>query len=52
MIDLQATTRAKVGMTDNPIFNYKIDVAGLNEGSMAKGRINIRMRKCVCRGWL
>ena len=38
--DVQATTRAEVGMTDNPVFNYKIDAEGLNEGSMAKGRIS------------
>ena len=46
--DVQATTIAKVGMTDNPVLNYKIDA----EGSMAKGRINICRRECGCRGWL
>ena len=41
--DVQATTRAEVGMTDNPVFNYKMDAEGLNEGSMAKGRISAGM---------
>jgi hypothetical protein len=41
--DVQATTRAEVGMTDNPASSYKIDVKGLNEGSMAKGRISAGM---------
>ena len=41
--DVQATTRAKVGMTDNPVLNYKIDAEGSNEGSMAKGRISAGM---------
>ena len=41
--DVQATTRAEVGMTDNPVFNYKIDAEGSNEGSMAKGSISAGM---------
>ena len=41
--DVQATTITKVGMTDNPVFNYKIDAEGLNEGSMAKGTISADM---------
>ena len=41
--DVQATTTTKVGMTDNPAFNYKIDAEGSNEGSMAKGRISAGM---------
>ena len=41
--DVQATTITKVGMTDNPVFNYKMDAEGLNEGSMAKGRISAGM---------
>jgi hypothetical protein len=43
VMDVQATTRAEVGMTGDPIFNYKIDAEGLNEGSMAKGRISAGM---------
>ena len=38
--NVQATTRAEVGMTNNPILNYKIDAGGSNEGNMAKGRIS------------
>ena len=38
--DVQATTRAEVGMIDDPVLNYKIDAEGSNEGSMAKGRIS------------
>jgi len=41
--DVQATTITKVGMTDNPVLNYKIDAEGSNEGSMAKGRISAGM---------
>ena len=41
--DVQATTIAKVGMTDNPVLNYKIDAEGSNEGSMAKGSISAGM---------
>ena len=41
--DVQATTRAEVGMTDNPVLNYKIDAEGSNEGSMATGRISAGM---------
>jgi hypothetical protein len=41
--DVQATTITKVGMTDDPVFNYKIDAEGSNEGSMAKGRISAGM---------
>ena len=41
--DVQATTITKVGMTDNPVLNYKIDAEGLNEGSMATGRISAGM---------
>ena len=41
--DVQATTRAEVGMTDNPVFNYKIDAEGSNEGSMATGGISAGM---------
>jgi hypothetical protein len=37
--DVQATTRAEVGMTDDPVLNYKIDAEGTNEGSMAEDRI-------------
>ncbi len=45
--DVQATTSAEVGITDNPALNYKIDVKGLNEGSMAKGRISAGMNVYV-----
>ena len=38
--DVQATTRAEVGMTDNPVFNYKIDAGGSKDRSMAKGTIS------------
>ena len=41
--DVQATTIAKVGMTDNPVLNYKIDAEGLNDGFMAVGRISAGM---------
>ena len=41
--DVQATTITKVGMTDNPVLNYKMDAEGSNEGSMAKGRISAGM---------
>ena len=41
--DVQATTITKVGMTDDPVLNYKIDAEGSNEGSMAKGRISAGM---------
>jgi hypothetical protein len=41
--DVQATTITKVGMTDNPVFNYKIDAEGSNEGSMATGGISAGM---------
>ena len=41
--DVQATTITKVGMTDNPVLNYKIDAEGLNEGSMATGTISAGM---------
>jgi hypothetical protein len=41
--DVQATTRAEVGMTDNPVLNYKINAEGSNDGSMAKGRISAGM---------
>ena len=45
--DVQATTRAEVGMTDNPVLNYKIDAEGSNEESMATGRISAGMRVYV-----
>ena len=45
--DVQATTTTKVGMTDNPVLNYKIDAKGSNEGSMATGRISAGMRVYV-----
>ncbi len=45
--DVQATTITKVGMTDNPAFNYKIDAEGSNEESMAKGSISAGMRVYV-----
>ena len=48
--DVQATTRAKVGMTDNPVLNYKIDAEGSNDGSMAKGRISAGMSVYVVDG--
>jgi hypothetical protein len=41
--DVRATTRAEVGMSDDPFLNYKIDAGGLNEGNMAKGRISAGM---------
>ena len=41
--DVQATTRAKVGMTDNPVLNYKIDAGGSKDGSMDVGRISAGM---------
>ncbi len=41
--DVQATTITKVGMTDNPVLNYKIDAEGSNEGSMATGGISAGM---------
>ena len=41
--DVQATTITKVGMTDDPVLNYKIDAEGSNEGYMAKGRISAGM---------
>ena len=41
--DLQVTTSAEVGMTDNPVLNYKIDAGGTNEGSTATGRISAGM---------
>ena len=41
--DVQATTITKVGMTDNPVFNYEIDAEGSNEGSMATGGISAGM---------
>ena len=34
--DVQATTRAEVGMTDNPVFNYKIDAGGLKKDPWLK----------------
>ena len=45
--DVQATTITKVGMTDNPALNYKMDAEGSNEGSMATGRISAGMRVYV-----
>jgi hypothetical protein len=39
--DLQATTRAEVGMTDDPFLNYKIDAGGSNGWS--KGIISAGM---------
>ena len=41
--DVQATTRAEVGMTDNPVLNYKIGAEGSKDGSMAKGSISAGM---------
>jgi len=43
--DVQATTRAEVGMAGHPILNYNIDAGGLNsnEESMATGRISAGM---------
>ena len=41
--DVQATTRAEVGMTDKPVFNYEIDAEGSNDGSTAEGRISAGM---------
>jgi hypothetical protein len=38
--DVQATTRAEVGMTDKPVFNYEIDAGGSNDGSTATGTIS------------
>ena len=46
--DVQATTTTKVGMTDNPVLNYKIDAEGSNEGS--KGRISAGMSVYVVEG--
>ena len=34
--DVQATTIAKVGMTDNPVLNYKIDAGGLKKDPWLK----------------
>ena len=48
--DVPATTRAKVGMTDKPVLNYKIDAEGSNDGSMAKGRISAGMSVYVVDG--
>ena len=48
--DVQATTRAEVGMTDNPVLNYKIDAEGSNEGSMATGRISAGLSVYVVEG--
>jgi hypothetical protein len=48
--DVQATTRAEVGMTDNPVLNYKIDAEGLNEGTMATGGISAGMSVYVADG--
>ena len=48
--DVQATTTTKVGMTDNPVLNYKIDAEGSNEGSMATGRISAGMSVYVAGG--
>jgi hypothetical protein len=39
--DLQATTRAEVGMTNNPVLNYEIDAGESNGGST--GRISAGM---------
>jgi hypothetical protein len=40
-------TTTKVGMTDDPVLNYKIYAEGLNDGSMATGRISAGMRVYV-----
>ena len=48
--DLQVTTSAEVGMTDNPVLNYKIDAGGTNEGSTATGRISAGMSVYVADG--
>jgi hypothetical protein len=39
--NVQATTRAEVGMTNNPVLNYEIDAGGSNGWS--KGRISAGM---------
>jgi hypothetical protein len=48
--DVQATTRAEVGMTNDPVLNYKIDAEGSNEGSMATGIIAAGMSVYVADG--
>ena len=48
--DLQATTITEVGLTNDPVLNYKIDAGGSNEGSMATGNIAAGMRVYVVEG--
>jgi hypothetical protein len=48
--DVQATTRAEVGMSDNPILNYKIDAEGTNEGATGTGGISAGMSVYVADG--